>query len=186
MNTSSDIGETATVAVIETERLMLRPLAVTDAPFILELLNSPGWLESIGDRGIRTADAAKQYIKNGPVKSYAENGFGLMCVEQKALGKPIGMCGLIKRAGLDHPDIGFALLPSFEGQGYATEAAAMVMAGAMENASIRCVLAITSKNNKASIHVLSKLGMEPAGFITLPGDKEELNLFTTPSTWKKS
>jgi RimJ/RimL family protein N-acetyltransferase len=45
---------------------------------------------------------------------------------------PVGMCGLIKRKTLDDVDIGFALLPEYEGNGFATEAAVAVMKYAKE------------------------------------------------------
>jgi len=40
--------------VLETERLVLRWLEARDAPFILQLVNEPSWLQYIGDRGVRT------------------------------------------------------------------------------------------------------------------------------------
>jgi hypothetical protein len=43
----------------------------------LELLNSPGWIEFIGDRNIKTDEQARTYLENGPLKSYEQNGFGL-------------------------------------------------------------------------------------------------------------
>jgi RimJ/RimL family protein N-acetyltransferase len=42
----------------ETERLLLRPFNTDDAPFILELVNSPGWLQFIGDRNIHSIEDA--------------------------------------------------------------------------------------------------------------------------------
>jgi len=69
--------------ILETERLVLRQFELTDAKFIVELVNTPGWLEFIGDRNIRTEDAAISYLQNGPLKSYKESGFGLSMVELK-------------------------------------------------------------------------------------------------------
>ena len=68
--------------VLETDRLVLRHLAPeTDADFILKLLNEPSFIRYIGDKQVRTLDAARQYIQDGPMKSYEENGFGLNKVE---------------------------------------------------------------------------------------------------------
>src|SRR5690348_17416653 len=69
--------------ILETERLRLRKFNETDADFIVELLNSPGWLQYIGDRHVRTGEQAVQYLVNGPMKSYVQNGFGLCMVERK-------------------------------------------------------------------------------------------------------
>ena len=62
--------------MIKTERLILREFIADDAPFILELLNDPAWIEFIGDRGIRTLDDATTYITERLQKSYREHGFG--------------------------------------------------------------------------------------------------------------
>ena len=49
-----------------TARLVLREMNADDAAFILQLLTEPGWLRFIGDRGIRTPEAARDYISQGP------------------------------------------------------------------------------------------------------------------------
>ena len=90
--------------VADTERLSLRHLALTDAAFILELVNDPDWLRYIGDRGIHTEDAARDYITHGPCAMYARFGFGLYRVELRESGIPTGLCGLIKRDWLDDED----------------------------------------------------------------------------------
>ena len=110
--------------ICETERLLLRLLATDDAAFILELLNEPSFVANIGDKGVRNLADACQYLLTGPIKSYEQNGFGLWLVALQETLTPIGMCGLIKREGLDDPDVGYALLPKFWSQGYAFEAAA--------------------------------------------------------------
>jgi RimJ/RimL family protein N-acetyltransferase len=94
--------------ILETKRLRLREFTLEDTAFILDLLNSPGWLRYIGDRGVKTEEQAKNYLLNGPIKSYTKNGYGLSMVERKDDNKPIGMCGIIKRDTLENPDIGFA------------------------------------------------------------------------------
>ena len=55
--------------LLYTSRLLLRELNENDAPFILELLNTEGWLRYIGDRHIHTIADAVKYIHNGPVSS---------------------------------------------------------------------------------------------------------------------
>jgi RimJ/RimL family protein N-acetyltransferase len=144
--------------VLDTERLSLRTLTPDDAAFYLEVINVPAFHEFIGDRGIRTLDAACKAIADGPMAMQAALGHSLCLVQLKADGTPIGMCGLIKRDTLPEVDIGYAFLPQFGGQGYATEAAAGVLAYAA-GLGIRRVLAITSPGNYASNAVLRKIGM---------------------------
>ncbi len=144
--------------VLDTERLRLRTLAPADAQFYLQVVNVPAFIEYIGDRGIRTLDAARQAIIDGPMAMQAALGHSLCLVELKQDGTPLGMCGLIKRETLPDVDIGYAFLPQHGGKGYATEAAAAVLAFA-KSIGKRLVLAITSPGNAASNAVLRKIGM---------------------------
>jgi len=146
--------------IIETERLRLREFNSEDSKFIVELVNSPGWLEFIGDRNIKTEEQAKIYLENGPIRSYHENGFGLSLVETKDGSLKIGMCGIIKRDNLEHPDIGFAFLPEYTGKGYAFEIANATLKFAVEKLEIPVVCAITQANNEKSIRLLEKIGLK--------------------------
>ncbi len=146
--------------ILQTERLTLRLLTLNDTPFIIELLNTEGWLKYIGDRNIKTAEQAKQYLLNGPLKSYADNGFGLYMVTLKKSNTPVGMCGLIKRDYLPAPDIGYAFLPGFTGKGYAYEIAKAVLQFAFNDLKKDKLLAITLPENKSSVSLLLKLGMQ--------------------------
>lgn len=163
--------------ILETPRLTLRELNTDDAAFILTLLNTPTWLKFIGDRGVKNLDDARNYILNGPIKSYTEKGFGLYLMELKDWNTPIGMCGLIKRDFLPDPDIGFALLPEFEGKGYGYESASAVLTYGHKNLGMQKIAAITVKENVNSIHLLEKIGLRPEGTVVYPGTNEELMLF---------
>ena len=161
--------------ILTTSRLSLREFSLSDAPFIRTLLNTPGWLQFIGDRGVATNGDAEQYLTNGPIQSYAANGFGLWCVCLIDDGSAIGMCGLLKRETLEHVDLGFAMLPASHGMGYAREAAAATLSFAHERLGIVKVLAITSQSNARSIHLLEKIGFQ-FDRLHRQGD-EELMLF---------
>ncbi|BDA72394.1 alanine acetyltransferase [Calothrix sp. PCC 7716] len=167
--------------VIETERLALRKLSIEDSPFILELLNDPLWLRFIGDKGVRTLDDARSYIVNSPLSMYERLGFGLYLTELKDSYTPIGLCGLLKRDDLEDVDIGFAFLPQFRGKGYAYEAALAVMEYGRTVLGKQRIVAITSTDNNASAKLLIKLGFKFKKIISLPGDDEQLMLFTFDS-----
>jgi RimJ/RimL family protein N-acetyltransferase len=164
--------------IIQTQRLGLREFTLNDTPFIIELLNSPGWLRFIGDRNVKTEEQAKSYLEKGPIKSYLENGFGLCLVERKEDNLPVGMCGIIKRENLENPDIGFAFLPDYTGKGYAYEIASATMIYAKDKLKINNVYAITVSENEKSIKLLEKIGLKFIKKIFLPDDKEELLLFS--------
>lgn len=165
--------------VIETERLILCHLSETDAPFIFELLNTPEWIQFIGDRGIKTMDDAKLYIQNGPVKSYSRFGFGLFLVKLKADQTPVGMCGLIKRDSLEDVDIGFAFLAPYTGKGYAFEAATATLNYATTVLKLQRVVAITNEDNVQSIRLLEKIGLRFEKKIKFESEMEPLLLFAT-------
>lgn len=166
--------------VLETERLVLERFTLQHGTFILELVNSPGWLHYIGDKGIRELEAAEQYIREGPMTAYAQYGYGFSVVSLKEDRTPIGGCGLIRRAGLEYPDIGFALLPEYSGKGYAFEIASATLAHAKTELLIPRILGITLPTNTRSIRLLNRIGLNFARMIRLPGDEAELMLFQTP------
>lgn len=167
------------LTVIETDRLILRYLSTADQEFILALLNDPAFLRFIGDRGVRSLEDARKYITNGPMEMYARLGFGLYLVELKDGSIPIGLCGLIKRDGLNDVDIGFAFLPNYRSQGYAYEAAAATMAYGKDVINLQRIVAITSPDNEASGKLLEKLGMRFEKVIRLSEGAEEVKLFST-------
>jgi RimJ/RimL family protein N-acetyltransferase len=162
--------------VLETERLMLRRLDAGDAPFILELVNEPGWLRFIGDRNVHDLDAARRYIENGPQAMYRRYGYGLYCMQLHD-GTPIGLCGLVKRDGLEDVDLGFALLARFEGRGHAREAAAASLTHAAREHGLKRIAAITDPGNVRSIRLLQALGFQAAGQRRLTPDAELLSFF---------
>ena len=169
--------DAAASQVAATARLALRRLTLDDADFIVALLNDPGWLEFIGDRGVRAAGDARGYLEKGPIAMYARQGFGLYCVERKADGVPIGICGLIRREGLDDVDLGFAFLQAYCSQGYALESANATMALAKSAFGLDRVVAITLPANRDSIRLLEKIGFRFERMVRLPKDKEENMLF---------
>jgi RimJ/RimL family protein N-acetyltransferase len=162
---------------LETERLTLREVSTDDADFILRLLNEPSFLRFIGDKGVRNLQDARQYILNGPIASYNQNGFGLYLVVLKSTNTSIGMCGLIKRETLTDVDIGFAFLPEFWNKGYALESATAVFSYGKDVLKLPRIVAITNKDNHASAKLLSKIGLRFDRFIALDGDRDETRLF---------
>ncbi len=165
-----------------TARLTLRELVPADAAFLAELLQEPGFLRWIGDRGVRNEADALRYLEDGPRASYAEHGHGLLAIERRSDGERLGIAGLLRRAGpvppappFEGPDLGFALLSRFQGQGYAGEAArALLAAGAPNQAPI---LAIANVDNERSIRLLEELDFRFERMQRLDPDGPELAVF---------
>jgi RimJ/RimL family protein N-acetyltransferase len=164
--------------IAETIRRVLSKIKVEVAPFILGVKNTPGWIKYIGDRNIKTVEAAANSIKNNQLKCYEENGYGYYKIQVKAKNlTPIGTCGLLKRDTLEHIDIGFSMLPEYHGNGYGYEAANEIMKLAKDTFDIKTICAITLPINKPSIHLLEKLGLSYQKTVKPFEDDEELLLF---------
>jgi ribosomal-protein-alanine N-acetyltransferase len=168
---------TSIYKIFETERLILRPTVVEDAAFILELLNTPKWIEFIGDRKVGDIEAARNYIISRIQSQFEKLGYGNYTIIRKLDQKKIGSCGLYDREGLEGIDIGFALLPDFEAQGYAFESVNKLKEAAFEEFGLTEISAITDKENVASQGLLTKLGLKFEKNINHPTKEDEILLY---------
>ncbi|MHA8080320.1 GNAT family N-acetyltransferase [Aquirufa regiilacus] len=137
--------------IIQTNRLLLRPISLDDADFIMNLINCPGFIRYIGDRNVRTRDQAIDYLQNmlgNPDITY-------WAIETKLGQVPVGVVTWVKRDFLPSPDLGYALLPEYEGNGYAFEASEAWLAYQLK--THKSALAICQADNLASIKLLLKL-----------------------------
>lgn len=155
--------------IIETKRLILSQLTLDDIPFILSLLNEPAFHEYIGDKGVRSAEEAAEYLEEGPIASYEINGFGLYLTSLKEGNVPIGISGIKKRDSMNLPELGYAFLQKHWSNGYATEAGRGVMDYACTELGLTKIAALTAPNNEGSIRVLEKIGFEFKEMVELPG-----------------
>ena len=142
--------------IIETNRLILRPLKFEDAVFIKELVNTDGWIKFIGNRNIYTDEDAVNYIK----KIIENSEIIYWVVELKDSNKTLGIITFIKRDYLEFHDLGFAFLPEFSKNGYAFEASNSVINLIHLNTIYTKILATTIPENIKSIALLYKLGFE--------------------------
>ena len=163
--------------VFDSDRLHIELLTTNDASFLYELMNTPKWLEFIGDRNIKSIADAEGYIEKSIISTYQNHGFGLYKLTLKTSGNTVGVCGLLQRDYLESPDLGFAMLPQFEGKGYTTEASRATMEYAKQNLSIKAIMAITVPSNKASIGVLQKLGFQKHETVQPNEEKGQLLVF---------
>ena len=162
---------------LDTARLELRWLTRDDAPMMLAVWNDPAFIRYVGDRGVRTVDQARAALDAGVLKLYADYGYGPFRVRRREDGADLGICGLFRRDGLDEPDIGFAILPDYCGQGFAFEAAVAVLDHARDVLKLPCVTAIVSPQNERSIGLLEKLGLRFEGPIRMPNEDHDISLY---------
>ncbi len=163
--------------VLQTERLIVRPFTLGDAGFILRLLNEPSFIENIADKGVRSLEDARRYLRDGPLASYALHGFGLWRVGLKEGDDSIGMAGILKRDVLDDIDLGYALLPEYCGQGYGHEAVVAIVDYARERLGHHRLVAVVNEDNKRSVHLLNKLGFVHERMVRLDSDQDEIRLY---------
>ncbi len=143
------------IKTIETERLFIRPLEEDDSPFFYKLLNSPSWLEYIGNRNIQTENEAKKYIQ----KIIEDPNYNCNVFINKETLELMGVVTFIYRETQQFPDIGYAMLSKFEKKGYAFEAVKRYLEEIRAQRITKRVIAITNSKNINSIKLLERLGM---------------------------
>ncbi|WCC45929.1 GNAT family N-acetyltransferase [Tenacibaculum finnmarkense] len=120
---------------------------------------------------------AEKYIKKKMLPQLDTHGYSTYSLIRKSDGTKVGTCGLYDRDGLEGIDIGFGLLPKYEGLGYAYEGASILIKAGIEEFKIKKIQGITSKENISSQQLLVKLGLKIVGTTTLPYENEELFLY---------
>lgn len=163
--------------ILTTERLKLRRFTLEDAPFVVELLNTPLWLKFIGDRNVKTLEDAVEYLQKGILKNYETLGYGFYLVEEKASNQKIGMCGFVNREELPAPDLGFAFLPDYISRGFGSEIAAATLNFGKNDLQLEKISAIVNPENQASNALLKKLGFIFQNKIWFGEKKELLNYY---------
>jgi len=154
--------------------IFLRAGYPSDDAFILKLLNQASFLKYIGDKDIKTHAQAQHYIQQTFINSHQQNGLGcyIVCLADET---PVGMIGLFQRDALAIPDLGFALLAEYEGQGITTKAADLMLSKEYAN-DFDLLAAITSIQNTASQKVLKKLAFEEVGDLIINEDHQPLKV----------
>lgn len=162
---------------LETGRLVLRRLTLDDADLLLAVWNDPEFINNVGDRGVRTIEQAREAMRAGVLRLYADHGYGPYAVTLKPGGTRIGICGLFRRDNLEHPDIGFAILPDYRGRGLARESALAVRDYARDDLDLDALTAIVAPDNARSIALIENLGLAFDGMITMPGEEKAICLY---------
>lgn len=166
--------------MLETNRLFIRPTSLADAAFIYALLNTPDWIENIGQRNVHTIEEAMHYIEHKMLAAHEKNGFGNCTLILKETNQKIGTCGLYTRPELEFADIGYALLPAYYNRGYALEAAQAMKSYAIESLKLQGLMGITRASNHPSQRLLKKLGFQYTRLLQFPDEQEAICLFELP------
>ena len=145
------------IKVIETPRLILREFALKDAQRMWELNADPEVIKFTGNEPFESVEAAKEFLRN--YTHYCKWGYGRWAVVDKRRDLFIGWCGL-KRNEEHWIDIGFRFFRDEWDKGFATEAAMACLNYGFVDLRMDEIVGRSSIENKASIRVLEKIGME--------------------------
>ena len=149
---------------IETERLILRELRLSDLDGMFELDSNPLVHKYLGNKPVKTKDESLNIIESVR-KQYQERGIGRWAAIEKSSGAFIGWSGLRLNTEFNmngftkYYDVGYRLIPKFWGKGYATEPGKAAIEYAFKKLKLPELCATTEINNQASHHVLLKLGL---------------------------
>lgn len=166
------------MTVIETERLLLTRLSYDHCEFIFELVNEPSFKRFIGDKEVHSLEDARRYLREGPIGSYEQHGYGLFLVSVRESDTPAGMCGLVKREEFDDPDLGFAFLKRYRRQGYASESARAVLEHGFDGLGLGRIIAMADPDNEPSVRLLQTLGFVYERKVRMPEDDYDINLYS--------
>jgi RimJ/RimL family protein N-acetyltransferase len=142
--------------IIETKRLLLRELNVSDPEHFFKLNSDPEVLKYTGDKPFLSVSDAESFLKK--YNDYKENGFGRWAVISKESNEFLGWCGL-KLNEEKLVDLGFRFFQKDWGNEYATESAKASLEFGFNNLKIIEIIGRASVENKASVRVLEKLKM---------------------------
>lgn len=147
--------------MFETERLVIRPYANEDLPFLESLVSDPQVVRYIGNGKPRTKEGARLFFNWNLSHMKEGQQFGLQVLAEKASGEPIGHAGLVPQEvdGVTEIEVGYWIAPAYWGKGFATEAAAVFMDIAFDQLERERIIALIYPENAASCKVAEKLGM---------------------------
>lgn len=172
------------VPPLETGRLLIRPFLLDDLAAIHHILDVELAQAEFGTEGAKSLSEREQWLQ-WTILNYAELAklyqppYGDRAVVLKQSGQLIGACGYVlcldafeqlpslhpavqeSKPALNTTEFGlyYAISPSAQGQGYATEAARALAQYAFQALKLKRIIATTTADNAASMQVMRHLGM---------------------------
>ncbi len=146
------------IVVLETPRLLLRPMEMSDIPYICEILSHREITDGMEDYPHPfPTDAARDMILRSQQSPSEGNGYSWAIIH-KTRQTFIG--AIFLRFTMPHPELGYWIGLADWGQGYATEAGEEVLRYVFETLRLPLVAAYAHADNAGSRRVLEKLGMK--------------------------
>ena len=149
--------------VLQTARLLLRPLRRDDIPDLLPLIGA----REVAATTLRipypyTREDAEKFLDHVEALWERQGGarFGIFLREDNRLCGGIGLDG---RTDHNHAELGYWIGVPFWGRGYCTEAAWEVLSFGFDDLKLNRIHSGHFANNPASGRILQKLGMKHEG-----------------------
>jgi len=141
---------------IETERLLLRRFRPGDLDELAKLFADPDVMRYVGNGQPIDRNEAERALRS-IINHWERHGFGRWAVVDKQSNEFIGFGGL--RSLFDTPEVVYHFSKENWGKGLATELARASLRFGFEDRGFDRIVAVAKPENRASIHVMQKLGM---------------------------
>jgi RimJ/RimL family protein N-acetyltransferase len=143
------------IPTLQTDRLLLRPLRLEDLDDYAAMNADPQVMQYIDD--VQDRPAAFRALCSH-IGHWELRGYGPWAVEERASGRFVGRAGLLRWEPWREVEVGYALVRSAWGKGYASEVASRSLRYAHEVVRARGVVSHILAGNDASVRVAERLG----------------------------
>lgn len=150
---------------IETDRLILRELRMTDLNGMFELDSDPEVHKYLGNKPVKQIEESQKILESVIIQ-YKERGIGRWAAIEKNSGNFIGWSGLRLNTEYNmngftkYYDVGYRFIKRYWGKGYATESGKASINYAFNNLKLPELYATTERGNQASHNALLKIGLK--------------------------
>src|SRR6516162_3980807 len=151
-------------AVIETERLILRPWRATDIAPNTAMLSDPGTARFITADHKPVTEELNGW-RNAAIMAghWALHGFGMFVVEDRASYRYVGRVGPWCPPTWPGFEVGWGIAKEFRGKGYAVEAACASIDWVFEHLAVDRIIHTIRPDNTASRSLAQRLGATVEG-----------------------
>ncbi len=151
--------------ILNTERLVLNQLTLSDRIELFFLRSDPGVLKYLGKDPAKNLDEIAQHIAK--LDQMLEENTGInYAIRIKDTAKLIGCCGLWKFDLVNHrATIGYVLHPDHHGKGIMSEAIRHITSNAFDVFKFHSIEANINKNNDKSAATLERNGFVKEGHL---------------------
>ena len=150
--------------VLESDRLLLRPVEMKDAADMYDYSRDPETSKYLLWEPHPNSSYTREHIQR-LLRQYKSLQFFDWALVEKTSKKMIGTTGFTRISGLrETAEIGYVLSPAFHKKGLAPEAIKSVLAFAFDTLKLKSVFCRIMEDNVPSRKVVSRLGFRFLGF----------------------